>query len=451
MATKKTLFAKYYLAEKFDKDRNMSFNLKKQNLKTHNNFATFELALNAFIEKASKTKSPAKVWFHRDGCFRGSATVEQCLVILGRVKEEKIEDKDVIEFINREDLVDKTPAKKTKSLSLEQFNKLIDNSKLYIELNGNNLPILINSKSIKSTADVSVNVLWIAVNSDKKATVEYTLEKDKFVSEPRIAKFIYFNLTPGTEFLYESEDLITEEQFRELIKSAQVCAKTRKNMTALDLHSCCIKSDNQELNFEVEEINVQDLEHAFFKGHFSKDNLISSDITGVFDFRKVDDNTEIIYADESFVPSITEDEFNNLVSLSSIYADITDNNDAVLFQTKQFKSDSVLDVKIEQINIINSETAFVTYHFEKCEFKSESNSVKFDLGESILGDTKLLPFNDNQTLTMTRTRTVDVEPTKTPAPNRQNDLLFWLFLIILLLIIGGGIYVIAHWVFNYVN
>lgn len=113
MATKSTL-EKYYISEKFDADRNISFNFKKANQKISGNFANFLEAVEEFIKVSEKSKNDTRVWFHRDGAYRGSVDLTKAKVIVSKVSEHKVENTKAIEFIEKENLVDKaTPKVKT--------------------------------------------------------------------------------------------------------------------------------------------------------------------------------------------------------------------------------------------------------------------------------------------------------------------------------------------------
>lgn len=113
MATKSTL-EKYYISEKFDADRNISFNFKKANQKISGNFANFLEAVEEFIKVSEKSKNDTRVWFHRDGAYRGSVDLAKAKVIVSKVSEHKVENTKAIEFIEKENLVDKaTPKVKT--------------------------------------------------------------------------------------------------------------------------------------------------------------------------------------------------------------------------------------------------------------------------------------------------------------------------------------------------
>ncbi|MBN0970709.1 50S ribosomal protein L4 [Mycoplasma phocoeninasale] len=130
---KKSLLEKFYISEKFDKQRNISFNFKKANKKISGNFPNFFEAVEEFIRVSEKTKNDTRVWFHRDGAYRGSVNIEKAKIIVSKVTQSKVENTKAIEFIEKENLVDKTLPKRvpitTKKISSKRkFN--FDTTKL---------------------------------------------------------------------------------------------------------------------------------------------------------------------------------------------------------------------------------------------------------------------------------------------------------------------------------
>ncbi|TPE58018.1 50S ribosomal protein L4 [[Mycoplasma] falconis] len=103
---------KFYISEKFDDERNVTFNFKKANQKISGNFKNFTDAVEEFIKVAEKSKNDARVWFHRDGAYRGSVNLEKARVIVSKVTEAKVENHEAITFIEKENLVDKSASKK---------------------------------------------------------------------------------------------------------------------------------------------------------------------------------------------------------------------------------------------------------------------------------------------------------------------------------------------------
>lgn len=138
---------KFYLSEKFDKERNISFNLKKEGQKTAKNFKTFKEGLEAFQKEASKLDGESRVWFHRDGQFSGSTSSVKIASIIDTLTTKSIKDEDSIKFLNDEKLVDvaeakakttKKPAAKTAKIEKIDPNAkfAFDSSKLPVEVFG---------------------------------------------------------------------------------------------------------------------------------------------------------------------------------------------------------------------------------------------------------------------------------------------------------------------------
>ncbi len=110
----KTVLEKYYISEAFDKDRNISFNFKKANKGISGNFLNFSSAVEEFIKVSENTQNPTKCWFHRDGAYRGCVNIDGARVIVEKVAEKQVKNEEAIEFIEREQLVEKPAAKAKK-------------------------------------------------------------------------------------------------------------------------------------------------------------------------------------------------------------------------------------------------------------------------------------------------------------------------------------------------
>ncbi|ENY54128.1 50S ribosomal protein L4 [Metamycoplasma alkalescens] len=108
---------KYYISEAFDENRNISFNFKKAKEEVSGNFANFIDAVNEFINISEKSENVTRVWFHRDGAYRGSVSLEKAKIIANKIVESKIENEKAIEYIEKEDLVDKPVKKEEKTTS----------------------------------------------------------------------------------------------------------------------------------------------------------------------------------------------------------------------------------------------------------------------------------------------------------------------------------------------
>ncbi|ENY68837.1 50S ribosomal protein L4 [Metamycoplasma auris 15026] len=114
---------KYYISETFDENRNVSFTFKKAKEEVSGHFANFIDAVNEFINVSEKSENVTHVWFHRDGKFRGSVNLEKAKIIANRVVEDKVENKDAIAYIEKENLVDKPAPKTAKSQKAEKMEE----------------------------------------------------------------------------------------------------------------------------------------------------------------------------------------------------------------------------------------------------------------------------------------------------------------------------------------
>ncbi|TPE57209.1 hypothetical protein FJO69_02230 [[Mycoplasma] falconis] len=117
---KPSTLQRFYISEFFDKERNVSFNLKKANVKKLTNFSEFVDAVQEFVNIAEQSNKKSKCWFHRDGAFRGCVDVDGARRILGIFKENKVENKDAIEYLEKENLVEKPAAKAKKEVNLDE-------------------------------------------------------------------------------------------------------------------------------------------------------------------------------------------------------------------------------------------------------------------------------------------------------------------------------------------
>ncbi|BBG42581.1 50S ribosomal protein L4 [Mycoplasmopsis californica] len=106
---------KFYLSEKFDKDQNLTFSVKREGLKTARNYKTFKEALEYFTKSAAKLEGESRVWFQIDGQFLGSIPVDKVETVLSTLEAKSVADKDAIKFLNDEKVVDSSEAKAKKS------------------------------------------------------------------------------------------------------------------------------------------------------------------------------------------------------------------------------------------------------------------------------------------------------------------------------------------------
>lgn len=88
--------------------------------------------------------------------------------ILGQLKSNSVKDEDAIEYINKEELIEKSASKNLKKILLkqtklkmqctkndamltqEEFDKLIENSIIYVDVKKARKPILISKSKVKT-------------------------------------------------------------------------------------------------------------------------------------------------------------------------------------------------------------------------------------------------------------------------------------------------------------
>ncbi|TQC54177.1 hypothetical protein E1I18_00155 [Mycoplasmopsis mucosicanis] len=316
MASKKSPLIKYYLAEKFDKNRNISFNLKKQGLKTHENYKTFQKALETFIEKSLASKSPTKVWFHREGAFKGTASLEQCYVILKRIKEEKTKDEHVIEFINQEQLVEKSTPKKTNKqeevevfteehlseendqkyskMSADEFSELVSVAKIYASVKPNDNTFDLCHKNIFCTNDLEVKIEQINVLCKKIALMHFRLFKDDQTSDLLECVFLFDTLKPGQDKLYATDEIFRVEDFNDLLDHSNIYIDKDNVTSAIELKCSHIMSDSS-LDAKIISINVTDKYRAVVDYFFTKHNYVSEIKRAYFDFNNQNEESNKLY------------------------------------------------------------------------------------------------------------------------------------------------------------
>lgn len=182
----KSTLEKYYISEKpIKKTGDVIFNFKRAKQKTAKSFDTFVDALNEFIRIAEESSNPCRVWFHRDGAYRGSVDLIKAQIIRQRLTRTQIENKKVIEYIETEDLVDKAePKGKKVEIDFEREQRLLNKSVDYVDLNVENSKnryvqdIMVPDVRTYSPGNVVV-VEEIKPNiEDNSLEVWYHLEKD---------------------------------------------------------------------------------------------------------------------------------------------------------------------------------------------------------------------------------------------------------------------------------
>ncbi|ACF07098.1 Uncharacterised protein [Metamycoplasma arthritidis] len=131
--TRKNTLERFYISEVTDKKtKKIIFRFKKANQKTHREYEEFNDAVSEFIRISETTANNTRVWFHREGAYRGSVDLEKARKMLIRLAETKVANEEVIEFIEHENLVDKPTSKTTEILAIQKTVDLEEESK-YVE------------------------------------------------------------------------------------------------------------------------------------------------------------------------------------------------------------------------------------------------------------------------------------------------------------------------------
>ncbi|AZZ65412.1 hypothetical protein DMC14_001235 [Metamycoplasma phocicerebrale] len=182
----KSTLEKYYISEKFDKERNVTFNFKKANQKISGNFLEFTDAVSEFIRVSEKTKNETRVWFHRDGAYRGSVGIDKARLIVERIKAKNVKNQDAITFIEKENLVEKPAPKKTTTTTKKVVEKKApfsldseaSKATFYVENMSQKTANQVFAMDVKSKSKYTTVIEKVTPLSGEKVVVTYHLEHD---------------------------------------------------------------------------------------------------------------------------------------------------------------------------------------------------------------------------------------------------------------------------------
>ncbi|TPI01155.1 hypothetical protein [Mycoplasma struthionis] len=207
--TKKSTLEKYYISEVLDADKNVeSFNFKKANQKVSGNFKEFVDAVQNFITVSEKTPNDTRVWFHRDGAYRGSVDITKARLIIEKVREKQVANKDAISYIESENLVDK-PAPKPK-VNLEEEAEKVE---LYVADHENKKASEVEASDVESDSKYTVVVDELRPENGE-LTVLYHLEHKKESSEVHSKTLYGFKQCTSCQVVEEAP--VEEEKKEEL-------------------------------------------------------------------------------------------------------------------------------------------------------------------------------------------------------------------------------------------
>ncbi|QJG66556.1 hypothetical protein HGG64_02480 [Mycoplasma phocoeninasale] len=254
----KKILDKYYISEAFDKNRNISFNFKKANKKISGNFAEFTDALAEYVRVAEQSENETRVWFHRDAAYRGSVGLEKARLIIDHVKEKNVDNQQVIDYIEKENLVEKPVKKPSKKMMVAEE----------LEKEANEISFDVQDKESKMSSDVTSN------------DVEYESKFDVTILDlkPYEGKLdVYYNLS--SEDGQTSETMMkTIEGFSTMMNDDMMMSENSSTMNEepmmneedqkMDNDSMMMNEDNQMMEEENKDMMMSDEGHSHH--HHSK-------------------------------------------------------------------------------------------------------------------------------------------------------------------------------------
>ncbi|AWX42729.1 Uncharacterised protein [Metamycoplasma cloacale] len=207
----KSILEKYYISEKVDHETNtITFSFKKAKQARSLSYDEFLDALSEYIRVSEISSNDTRVWFHREGAYRGSVNLEKAKVIMERLTQNTVKKEEVITYLEKEDLVDKPAPKKSAKVEEEikecstkeessccesscevkedscccELNSLASLVKFHIEDIQNRDAYNIGAKDIKAELE-GYDVEIIKVNENNKGLdVHYIIKKGEMESLP---------------------------------------------------------------------------------------------------------------------------------------------------------------------------------------------------------------------------------------------------------------------------
>ncbi|MCV3733825.1 50S ribosomal protein L4 [Mycoplasma enhydrae] len=173
---------KYYISEKTDSSGKISFNFKKAKEKISGNFVNFLDAVNEFISVSEKSENDTRVWFYRNGTYSGSVNLDKARIIANRVSEAKVENEKAIEFIEKENLIDK-PVAKASSTTTKETSKAKETKET--------TPVKKETKPVSKTTPVVKTSSSAKVSAKPKKESSANLPKSVFGLEKIYAQAVF--------------------------------------------------------------------------------------------------------------------------------------------------------------------------------------------------------------------------------------------------------------------
>lgn len=214
--TRKSTLDKYYISEKpIKKTGDIEFNFKKAKQKTSRKYDEFIDALKEFIFVSETSKNNTRVWFHRNGAYRGSVDLAKAKIILDRLTQQAVEKQRIIEYLEQENLVDKPePKKVTKKVIIVEEPKPIDLNQEAKEATFfvPNSDLMLASEVQKDDIVASTPTRGCEVfvtniyPGNGQMEVEYVVKNENNQSDPQIKTLYGFKQNPVTEEIMAISD-----------------------------------------------------------------------------------------------------------------------------------------------------------------------------------------------------------------------------------------------------
>ncbi|UUD35043.1 hypothetical protein NPA07_04530 [Mycoplasmopsis caviae] len=274
--TRKSTLEKYYISEKLiKKTNNIEFNFKKAKEKNFKTYSDFVDALNEFIKVSEASKNETRVWFHRNGAYRGSVDWAKAKIILERLSENKVENEQVIEYLEQENLVDKPESKKveivdevTKSDLNEEATKVeffVPNAQLIYANDITKDDIVFSTPE----QDYLVNITNIMAHDDQ-LDIEYVLERSSEQSA------YYVKTLSG----FKSNEVVEEVISQPIIEQESVVEETSKSHDEELIQEQPVEEKVSEPVEKVEIVDAKKEEKPVVKKKFSKELIAALVVMG---------------------------------------------------------------------------------------------------------------------------------------------------------------------------
>ncbi|QJG67162.1 hypothetical protein [Mycoplasma phocoenae] len=107
---------RFYITETLNDQNVKIWEFKKMGIDKREPFLSFSEAIQRFIDVATPLNQNSRVWFHQNGAFRGSMSLEGAAKSLEIIETEKVSHDTAIQYLEEKQLIEKAPAKKEKKV-----------------------------------------------------------------------------------------------------------------------------------------------------------------------------------------------------------------------------------------------------------------------------------------------------------------------------------------------